>query len=129
MEKIINDCGITTYATFITHFCCASLPSTEPREGRVFQNTAQIFIETLIKKNPTQVFSTFLNILEMSLKFSCLWVYEFSTKTEKYKLVAKVAWKICSHIESVKSKKWTNLLWMCCKSDTALLKLYKNLIK
>lgn len=76
-------------------------------------------LNCLIQKNAIQVFNTFLNFLELS---GCM-------KTEKHKLVVKVAWKICNHIKRVNSKKWANLLWMHCKSDTGLLKQYKNLIK
>lgn len=76
-------------------------------------------LNCLIQKNAIQVFNTFLNFLELS---GCM-------KTEKHKLVVKVAWKICNHIKHVNSKKWANLLWMHCKSDTSLLKQYKNLIK
>lgn len=70
-------------------------------------------------KDPTPVLSNFLNILESSR----------SAKREKYELVGKVVCRICNRIKRVKSKKWANLLWMHCKSDTAALKQYKNLIK
>lgn len=94
-------------------------PRLSSQRGRSVPQPAQIFTETLWSKTPTAVFNAFLNVLERS----------HSTKMEKYELVLKVVWKICNRVKRVKSKKWANLLWIHCKSDTALLKQYKNLIK